>query len=156
MGQQPQYSKRVVQQHKPQPLVPGANSYSEAVQPEAAQPPALTLVVSDSMTRSVRVNAINKTLDQYSIHNTSSDRIIINKYPAAHAEQIRHYSQFSLEHEKPDSIVVVASSNDISYDMRKNNADPDIIANRIISIGKDALQYGVKKVFINGIMKRQG
>ena len=79
--------------------MPGELTYSQAVCHMKK-----TAIVSDSMCRSIRVRDFNEQLD------SNIDHVIINKYPAAHANQIHHYSDYALDNEKPDTIIVMAGT----------------------------------------------
>ena len=97
-------------------IVPGLKTYSEAVKEIKT-----TTIVSDSMCRSIRVREFNNKL--------TNEKVIINKYPAAHAKQILHYSNYTLTHDKPDTLIIMAGSNDVSYDMKDGNtSNPEEIA----------------------------
>ena len=112
--------------------------------------PETTSIVSDSMTRSIKVRTFNSYLDG------RKEVVKISKFPAAHANQIRLYSQYTLQVDKPSQLIVAAGSNDISYDMSKGVADPQVIAERILNIARDARNEGVRDIFISGLMKRRG
>ena len=127
-------------------IVPGHKTYSQAVNQIKT-----TTIVSDSMCRSIRVRDFNNMLDR------NTEKILINKYPAAHAKQILHYSNYTLMNDKPDNLIIMAGSNDVSYDSKDGNtADPEAIATRIIEIGTNARRHGVSRVFINSIINREG
>jgi lysophospholipase L1-like esterase len=107
------------------------------------------------MARSIRVNFINRLLGQHSQQQQGSMRkILIDKYPAAHADKIKYYSKWSIREEKPDSLVVIAGANDISYDSYNNNANPNNIAEKIVNIGRDAAQH-VQHIYICGLFNRK-
>ena len=102
------------------------------------------------MCRSIRVRTFNSKLD------ANVDNVLISKYPAAHANQIRHYMKYTLENDHPDNVIIVAGSNDVAYDTAKGVADAGVIAERILQIAADAKAAGVQEVFISSIMKRRG
>ena len=110
-----------------------------------------TTIVADSMCKSIRVRDFNNQLDR------DIDQVLINKYPAAHSKQILHYSNYTLLNDKPDYLIVMAGTNDVSYDSKNGNEpDPEEIATRIIEIGRNARRHGVTRVFINSLIKREG
>ena len=103
------------------------------------------------MCRSIRVRYFNGQLDG------NIDTSLINKYPAAHTKQILHYSNYTLQNDKPDHIIIMAGTNDVSYDSHDGRQpNPEEIAGRIIDIGKNAQKQGVSRVFINSIIQREG
>ena len=127
-------------------MVPGEILYSQAVKHVKK-----TTIVADSMCKSIRVKDFNKQLDP------DIDQVLINKYPAAHTKQILHYSNYTLTNDKPDTLIVMAGTNDVSYDSKNGNEpDPEEIANRIMEIGRNARKYGVTRIFINSLIKREG
>ena len=131
--------------HKEIPVRPGTNTYAETVKQIRK-----TTIVSDSICRSIRVRDFNNKLDG------DSERVMINKYPAAHAKQIQHYTQYTLQNDKPDSLIIVAGTNDVAYDYGNGIADVATIGNRILNIAQDAKASGVKDIFISGLMTRKG
>ena len=113
--------------------------------------PEVTAIVSDSMTRSIPVRHMNSYLDN------RTEVVKIHKYPAAHANQIRLYAQYTLQMDKPTQVIINAGSNDVSYDMwTEGGANPEIIAERVLDIARDARTAGTKNIFISGLMKRKG
>ena len=119
------------------------DSTSDKIQQEVAS------IVSDSMTRSIRVRYFNSHLDE------RREVVKINKFPAAHANQIRLYSQYTLQVDRPSRIIIATGSN-VSYDMATGGADPHVIASRIWDIAQDARKDGVRYIFISGLIKRRG
>ena len=109
----------------------------------------VTSIISDSMTRSIRVKYFNSHLDE------RKEIVKISKFPAAHANQIRLYAQYSLQVDKPSRVIIAAGSNDVAYDMSTGSADPEVIAKRILDIAWDARNEGVREGFISGLMKRR-
>lgn len=66
-------------------------------------------IVSDSMCNKIRGNNLNDYLDG------NIEKAIINKFPGAHADQIRH-STYTIEHDGISDLVICAGANDLSYD----------------------------------------
>ena len=87
------------------PIRPGNKSYAKA-----ASNVKTISVVTDSMCRSIRNNFANSFID------SSAEFIKFNKFPGAHARQINHYSTWSIQNDEPDSMVIVAGTNDLNYD----------------------------------------
>ena len=102
------------------------------------------------MTRSIRVRHFNSHLDN------DKEVVKISKYPAAHANQIRLYAQYTLQMENPSQLIINAGSNDVSYDMNAGHADAEIITERVLNIARDARIAGVRSIFISGLMARKG
>ena len=114
-----------------------------------------TLVASDSMTRSIRVRTINNMLNANSLIHQEARKIEIDKFPGAHANKIRHCFQYSLQEFQPDTMVVIAGANDITYDSQAGNADAKQIAAKVTNIARDALAKGIHDVYVFGITQRR-
>ena len=114
-----------------------------------------TLVASDSMTRSIRVRAINNMLNANSLKHQEARKIEIDKFPGAHANKIRHCVQYSLQEFQPDTLVIIAGANDITYDSQAGNADAKQIAVKVTNIARDALAKGIRDVHVFGITQRR-
>lgn len=76
--------------------------------------------------------------------------------PGGDTEKINHASKFMLAKYKPNTLIIVAGTNDISYDTKSGMADADVISDRIINIGKEAVRdfKCVEKIAISSIMIR--
>ena len=133
-----------IQNMQKQPL-----SHKPLTVPTTPQP-EITSIVSDSMTRSIKVQHFNSYLDN------QTELAKISKFPAAHANQVRLYTQYTLQMEKPTQLIINAGSNDVSYDTYTGHADADIIADRILNIARDARKAGVRTIYISGLMVRRG
>ena len=119
--------------------VPGPRSYAQV-----ADPVRVTSIVGDSTIRSVNQRFFNQFLDQ------SKQRARIYKYPGATADMVKHYIQYTLEHEKPHQTIICAGTNDILYE--RELANPATIANRIADIARACKLQGVEYVNICSLM----
>ena len=77
---------------------------------------------------------------------------MLNKFPGAHARQIQHYSKWTIENDKPESVVIVAGANDLNYD---KNPSVEQISKRVLDIARQARQMRVRNVYICGITCRR-
>ena len=61
-----------------------------------------------------------------------------------------------LEKHQPETLIVVAGTNDISFDTHAGTANADVIAERVIAIGKEAVRdfKSIKRVAISSIILR--
>ena len=149
-NKQPQISKRpavVISEKQVENTIlrPGVKTYAKA-----AENITNTVIVTDSMCRSIRNTIFNSYLD------TSKEQTTIHKFPGATASQIKHYSAYCFNENIPTNMMIVAGTNDVAYDMNNGIADPNTIANRVVEIAKQADSNGVKNIFIASIMKRKG
>ena len=142
-------------------MIPGAYTYAEATiqrkqqerQPEqqhrqrqSQQPSTLhkTVLISDSVCRSIRNRDIKMSIDR------RSETSITSKHPGATANQIKHYNDYFLKEEKPNRVIISAGLNDLLYE-RDGNIEE--IVDRVVDIGKRAKESGVSDIFILGLYK---
>ena len=92
-------------------------------------------------------------LQQHSDVKSSQETIRVDKFPGATADKIAHCSKFSIENLKPVQLHVIAGTNDISYS--NGQIDAKILAVRILNIGIQAVEMGVKSVSIQGIPEEE-
>ena len=75
----------------------------------------------------------------------------IGKNPGATNRQIGHNSIFTITKEAPKALV--AGANDILYKSTNGNVPNEVtIVNDIISVGKQAVDRGVERVYISSII----
>lgn len=138
----------------------GSNIANQSTTPTSASHanPATRRVVcvSDSMTRSIRNTFINQKLQQHSVEGSVHETVHMDLNPGGDTEKINHASKFMLAKYKPNTLIIVAGTNDISYDTKSAMADADVISDRIINIGKEAVRdfKCVEKIAISSIMIR--
>jgi len=122
------------------PIRPGNKSYART-----ASGTSTIAVVTDSMCRSIRNNDINHFIDN------DVEEIKIYKFPGAHAQQIQHYSKWTIENDEPDSLVVICGTNDINY-----SKDPSVeqISKKVLDVARQAKHMGIQNIFICGITGR--
>ena len=83
---------------------------------------------------------------------TGVEEIHFNKFPGAHARQIKHYATWSIENGEADSIVILAGTNDINYD---NDPSVEQISKRVLDIARQAKQMGVANIYVCGLVYRK-
>ena len=112
--------------------------------------------VSDSMTRSIRNNFINNKLKQHSVEGSVNETVHMDLNPGGDTDKIKHASKYIIQKHRPNKLIIVAGTNDISDAARTGNADADTIAEKIISIGREAIRdfECVEKVAISSIIIR--
>ena len=74
-------------------------------------------------------------------------------YPNAEADEIMHYSQYHLEKDCPENLIIVAGLNDLLHEKDRENADCKSIAEKVVKIGRVARERGVARVCISGLVK---
>ena len=69
-----------------------------------------------------------------------------------------HYASKPLSDIKPQQVVIIAGTNDMTRDVYQDNGhinEYEIVKN-IIQIGRTAREHGVQKVHVSGVLVRQG
>ena len=94
------------------------------------------------MCRSIRNNYANSLIDN------NIEHIHFNKFPGAHARQIKHYAKWSIENGEADSIVINAGTNDIEPSVEK-------ISKWVLDIERQAKQMGVANIYVCGLIYRK-
>ena len=128
------------------PLVPGPKLYSETVKGSHT-----TMIVTDSMTGGVKVNGIKKNI------RGKDERILFKRFPGHTAEEIAFYATKPLSDNKPDKVIIVAGTNDLTravYD--KGTIDEYEVVQSLMKIGRAAREHGAKKIYVSSIMTRRG
>ena len=106
-------------------------------------------IVSDSMCNRIRGRNLNDYLDG------NMEKAIISKFPGAHAEQIKHYSKYTIEHDGISDLIICAGANDLTYDYYNGIANAENIANKILDIGREARKEGVPNIHVCGLIIRR-
>ena len=88
--------------------------------------------------------------------NEECENVIMKKHLGATAVEIAHYIQLPLQTIQPFQVIIVAGTNDISYDMRENRLNEVTVVNNIVKIGKLAKDSGVSQINISSIPIRRG
>ena len=100
------------------------------------------LMIGDSHIRRVKRDKLQNSFD-----NAKS---FVRYFSGAKTEDLHHYIIPSLLKEKPDTVVILAGSNNITHRIFEDfNADK--LADEIMDIGKMCRQYGVKDVIFSSI-----
>ena len=83
--------------------------------------------------------------------------VVIKRFPGHTAEEIAFYAPKPLDDKKPDRVIVIAGTNDLTRSMYdKGNVDEYEVVENILKIGRAARDHGAKKIHISGIMARRG
>ena len=114
-----------------------------------------SFIIGDSTCKTLKNRDLQRHIDN------NNEKAFISYHPNAEAEQIRHYSKFQLEHNKPDNIIILAGTNDILHhpSMTTQNEymgppiDPAEIAEKLMRIGSEAKEAGVKRVCVSTLIR---
>ena len=139
--QQPQQQQQQEQQLR---LVPGDKLYSQTHI-------KTTMIIADSTPGKININHVKSNID------LSEENVIFKRFPGQTADEIAHYAPKPLSDSKPDQVVVIAGTNDLTravYDGGHIN-EYEIVEN-IMNVGRSALKHGVKKIHISSILPRWG
>ena len=63
---------------------------------------------------------------------------------------------YTIHEDKPQSLIIIAGTNDISYRLQDGTADASDIADDILDIARNAKCNGVESIFVSGIIIRRG
>ena len=87
----------------------------------------------------------------------AEESVLFKRFPGQTAEEISCYAPKPLSDIKPQQVVVIAGTNDLTRAVyeRGHINEYDIVEN-IIKIGRSARDYGAQKIHISSIHVRQG
>jgi len=109
------------------------------------------------MTRSIWTNFINNKLAQYSCMQSQDEEFHMDINPGGDCAKVKHSSKHVLGlYKNVETLIVVAGTNDISYETAAGSVDAEAIAEGIMDIGREALRDydNVKHVCISSIIFR--
>ena len=89
--------------------------------------------------------------------DSTKETVLFKRFPGQSAEEISCYAPKPLTDIKPQQVVVIAGTNDLTravYDQGHINENE--IGENILKIGRSARQHGAQKVHISSILERQG
>ena len=85
------------------------------------------------------------------------EKIIFKRFPGHTAEEMSFYAEKPLRDQKPEKVVIVAGTNDLTRDMfEKECVDEFAVVESLMKIGRTAREYGAKMIHISSIMVRRG
>jgi hypothetical protein len=90
--------------------------------------------------------------------DSSCEEIIFKRFPGGTAEEMAHYAIKPLTDVRPDQVVVISGTNDLTRAMYDGGGHVNEyeIAENILKIGRTARENGATKIFISGILPRWG
>ena len=122
------------------PVIPGRDKYSETV--KAKPEPTNTLIFTDSIPKGIRMYGFNKLIK-------NKNAKLLN-FPGASSRQLLHYMDIHLEGIQVDTVVIHIGVNDLlNY---SNQSRIDSLMNNIIRMVEKCRNYGVKNIFLSGIV----
>lgn len=123
-------------------MVPGPRQYSDVVEkgPE-------TVIFSTSITKGIWKSTINDGFD-------GEGTISFRRFPGAKVRNILGYIPSDLADTKPESVIIQAGGNDLPTP-RGNPVPVETIANGIMQAANMCSRYGVKNVYVAGVLTRK-
>ena len=123
-------------------MVPGPRQYSDVVEkgPE-------TVIFSTSITKGIWKSKINDGFD-------GEGMISFRRFPGAKVRNILGYIPADLADTKPESVIIQAGGNDLPTP-RGNPVPVETIANGIMQAANMCSRYGVKNVYVAGVLTRK-
>ena len=110
-----------------------------------------TMIISDSMPTKINYNVIKKNID------TNEETAILKKFPGHTADEIAYYATKPLSDHKPNQVIVIAGTNDLSRDVfRGNTVNEYEVVESLMKIARTAREFGAYRVYVSGIMTRHG
>ena len=110
-----------------------------------------TMIITDSMSGKININQIKDNID------CSKEAVIFKRFPGHKAEEIAFYAPKPLKDCKPEQVVIVAGTNDLTQaHYQKGAIDEYDVVEGIMKIGRAAREEGAEKIYISGIMVRRG
>ena len=83
--------------------------------------------------------------------------VVIKRFPGHTAEEMVCYAPKPLSDKKPDQVIIIAGTNDLTRSMYDTgNVDEYEVVDNILKIGRAARDYGAQKIYVSGIMARRG
>ena len=109
------------------------------------------MIITDSISSKVNVNHIKDNI------NSTKEAAIFKRFPGHTAEEIAFYAPKPLEDCKPDQVVVIAGTNDLSKAFyEKGTIDEYEVVESVMKIARAAQEKGAKKVHVSSIVVRRG
>ena len=109
------------------------------------------MIISDSMLTKINYNQLKKNID------TNEETTIFKKFPGHTADEIAYYAAKPLHDNKPNQVIVIAGTNDLTKEVyRGNTVNEYEVVENLMKIGRTARDSGAYKVHISGIMARHG
>ena len=130
--------------HELKNVVPGTKLYSKSHL-------WTTMVISDSMPTKMNYKMIRPNID------TNVEAAIFKKFPGHTADEIAYYAAKPLYDNKPNQVIVIAGTNDLTRELyRGNTVNEYEVVENLMKIGRTARDAGAHKVHISAIMARHG
>ena len=86
-----------------------------------------------------------------------NEKIIFKRFPGHTAEDIAYYAEKPLHDKKPEKVIIVAGTNDLTRDAyEKEEMDEYAVVENLMKIGRTAREQGARTVHISSIMVRRG
>ena len=83
--------------------------------------------------------------------------LFIKRYPGHTAEEIAFYAPKPLDDIKPDQVIVIAGTNDLSRAFyEKGVIDEYEVVDNILEVARSARNHGVGNVYVSSILARRG
>ena len=109
------------------------------------------MILADSTPSKININQIKNNIDR------NEEAVIFKRFPGHTADEIGHYVTKPLTDNRPEQVIVIAGTNDLSRDVYAGNTLTEYdIVERILSIARSARSTGAKKIYVSGILVRHG
>ena len=124
-------------------IAPGTKLYSKTHLRTA-------LIISDSTISRIPAWQLKKDIE------VDHEAVLTKRHTGSTAEEISHFSTHTIDNIRPDQLIIIAGTNDISKGFREKSLDERKIVDDILSIAYHAKTVGCKNVIVSSILVRRG
>ena len=109
------------------------------------------MIISDSIPVKIGRNQLIRNID------TNEEDVIFKKFPGHTADEISFYSSKSLEDSRPNRVIILAGTNDISRDVYQGRTVNEFeVVENLMKIARTARAKGAQKIHVSAILVRHG
>ena len=126
------------------PVFPGEKSYSNATRPHNSV--FNTIIFADSIPKDIQMHEFNRLIKNRNVK--------MFNFPGASFHQLLHYLDVHLKDKSIDTVTIHTGINDLLANSNRSGMD-NLIYN-IKKITEKCLMFGVKSVFISGLLYNTG
>lgn len=83
------------------------------------------------------------------------EKAVVKKYAGQTTEEILQNVEYQMHKIKPETVIIIAGSNDVSEGFRTKSLDTEFITNNIFNVARRAKNFGANKVVISGLFIRK-
>ena len=109
------------------------------------------MVISDSTPGKINIDQIRRNID------TDVEEVIFKRFPGHTADEISHYSTKPLLDVKPNRVIILAGTNDISRDVNTGRTVNEFeVVESLMKTARAARVSGAEIVYVSAVLVRHG